>query len=150
MIPPLLGRLLTHISSHHASTRCPRHRFCTSDRPPISSPTFPTRPETSDRLAMGRDIPVHLDILRCVRAARLGYRSELQRLPVRLTRPIQGLGPSTCGHLASRSYCKALEADLDGDETALLPDLIAKMLYALTYNRQIKCVEFLVEHSHIG
>lgn len=33
---------------------------------------------------------------------------------------------------------QALEADLDGDETALIPNLIAKMLYALTYNRQIK------------
>ena len=31
-----------------------------------------------------------------------------------------------------------LENDLDGDETRLIPDLIAKLLYALTYNRQIK------------
>jgi len=28
--------------------------------------------------------------------------------------------------------------DLDGDESQLLPDLLAKLLYALTYNRQIK------------
>jgi len=31
-----------------------------------------------------------------------------------------------------------LEADLDGDEQQMLPDLLAKMLFALTYNRQIK------------
>lgn len=31
-----------------------------------------------------------------------------------------------------------LEADFDGDETRLLPDIIAKLLFALTYNRQIK------------
>lgn len=30
--------------------------------------------------------------------------------------------------------------DLDGDESQLLPDLLAKLLYALTYNRQIKYV----------
>ncbi|EIW72895.1 hypothetical protein TREMEDRAFT_59057 [Tremella mesenterica DSM 1558] len=30
-----------------------------------------------------------------------------------------------------------LEADFDGSETVLIPDLIAKLLYALTYNRQI-------------
>ena len=34
-----------------------------------------------------------------------------------------------------------LENDLDGDETKLLPELIAKLLYALTYNRQIKYVD---------
>ncbi|WVQ65253.1 uncharacterized protein L199_003426 [Kwoniella botswanensis] len=32
---------------------------------------------------------------------------------------------------------EALEADLDGDEKALIPTLIAKLLFALTYNRQI-------------
>lgn len=33
---------------------------------------------------------------------------------------------------------KVLEKDFDGDETALIPTLIAKLLFALTYNRQIK------------
>ncbi|WWC88197.1 uncharacterized protein L201_003102 [Kwoniella dendrophila CBS 6074] len=32
---------------------------------------------------------------------------------------------------------EALEADFDGDEKALIPTLIAKLLFALTYNRQI-------------
>ncbi|WVQ71316.1 hypothetical protein IAR50_000844 [Cryptococcus sp. DSM 104548] len=32
---------------------------------------------------------------------------------------------------------EALENDFDGDETALVPTLIAKLLFALTYNRQI-------------
>lgn len=35
-----------------------------------------------------------------------------------------------------------LEADLDGDEDQILPDLLAKLLYALTYNRQVKSVIF--------
>jgi hypothetical protein len=34
-----------------------------------------------------------------------------------------------------------LEADMDGDETQLLPDIIAKLMFALTYNRQIKFVD---------
>ncbi|KAK8865602.1 hypothetical protein IAR55_000746 [Kwoniella newhampshirensis] len=32
---------------------------------------------------------------------------------------------------------EALEADFDGEETALIPTLVAKLLFALTYNRQI-------------
>lgn len=40
-----------------------------------------------------------------------------------------------------------LEADLDGDESQLLPDLLAKLLYALTYNRQIKCAHLHL-HPH--
>ena len=44
-------------------------------------------------------------------------------------------------HLPLRSYSlQTLEQDLDGDETQILPDLLAKLLFAFTYNRQIKCV----------
>lgn len=31
-----------------------------------------------------------------------------------------------------------LETDMDGDEQAVLPHLLAKLLFVLTYNRQIK------------
>ncbi|ORX35450.1 hypothetical protein BD324DRAFT_652578 [Kockovaella imperatae] len=40
-----------------------------------------------------------------------------------------------------------LERDFDGDETALIPDLLAKLLYALTYNRQINSSNAF-EHLH--
>jgi hypothetical protein len=33
-----------------------------------------------------------------------------------------------------------LEADLDGSQADILPDIMVKLLYALTYSRQIKCV----------
>lgn len=33
---------------------------------------------------------------------------------------------------------QALENDFDGSETVVLPDILVKLLYALTYNRQIK------------
>lgn len=36
------------------------------------------------------------------------------------------------------SPLQALEKDFDGTEQAMVPDLIAKLLYALTWNRQIK------------
>lgn len=32
---------------------------------------------------------------------------------------------------------EALESDFDGDETVIIPDIIVKLLFALTYNRQI-------------
>jgi hypothetical protein len=40
--------------------------------------------------------------------------------------------------LQDRADRQELEADLDGDETHVLPTLLAKLLFALTYNRQIK------------
>ncbi|GMK58207.1 hypothetical protein CspeluHIS016_0502390 [Cutaneotrichosporon spelunceum] len=42
---------------------------------------------------------------------------------------------------------EALEHDLDGTEDAVIPDLIAKMLYALTWNRQINR-DNAFEHLH--
>ncbi|EJT48270.1 hypothetical protein A1Q2_06428 [Trichosporon asahii var. asahii CBS 8904] len=37
---------------------------------------------------------------------------------------------------------ETLENDFDGSEQAVIPDLIAKLLYALTWNRQITQVFF--------
>ena len=33
---------------------------------------------------------------------------------------------------------EALEADFDGDETAVIPDVIVKHLFALTYDRKVR------------
>lgn len=46
-----------------------------------------------------------------------------------------------------RADWEELEADLDGTEDGVLPQLIAKLLYSLTWNRQIKCVELDVSDS---
>jgi len=48
--------------------------------------------------------------------------------------------PSALGLRADDTIAQNLEADLDGDETQIIPDLLAKLLYALTYNRQITSV----------
>lgn len=67
---------------------------------------------------MGRYQSVHLDFLGCLWTVELGYRGE--------------------GCCLVMLIGKELERDLDGSEDVILPQLIAKLLYALTWNRQIK------------
>lgn len=80
---------------------------------------------------MGWHQPVHLHVLRRVRVIGMGHRGTL---PTPL-RSIEA-DPPSCLSFVVR--VQALEKDFDGTEQALIPDLIAKLLYALTWNRQIK------------
>ena len=70
-LPLATAALLPHADAEaqSASGGC-RSRRC-ARRP---SPTFPTHCDPQERLAMGGHLAIHLDVLRRVRAGRLGHR----------------------------------------------------------------------------
>ena len=76
---------------------------------------------------------------RWVRRAELSMRCCL-RYCLRCCRHPLPAFSAVSGVHRSNADLQALEADLDGDESALIPDLLVKLLYALTYNRFIKSV----------
>lgn len=86
---------------------------------------------------MGWYQPIHSHVLRCVRPLRLGYRGESPGYNNCYLERDAYPSPITFDHDSLR-HVQTLEKDFDGTEQAVIPELIAKLLYALTWNRQIK------------
>jgi len=60
--------------SYHAQTGDTRCRRCTHYRSQTATATFPAHPATPDRLEMGSDQSIPLDVLGCLRIRGLGHR----------------------------------------------------------------------------
>ncbi len=70
---------LTHSQSlqtaHYAKTGSSRCRCCPNHRSPTATTIFPAHTATKDRLEVGWDQSVPVDVLRRLRICRLGHRS---------------------------------------------------------------------------
>lgn len=68
-------------TSYHAQTGDTRCRRCTHYRSQTATATFPAHPATPDRLEMGSDQSIPLDVLGCLRIRGLGHRGGVSPFP---------------------------------------------------------------------